>query len=242
MTDRQPVAVVTGASRGIGRAIAAHLGAQGYAVIGTSRSAPRAEDATADFAMLRCDVTDTAQVAELFDTVRRRHGRLHVLVNNAAIAGGAPFGSDAEAAEWGPMLATNLTGTWACCRAARELLVDGAGRIVNISSILGLRGVADQLAYSASKHGVIGLSRSLARALGPRGITVNAVCPGWVATEMALGRLEDLGLSPEQAVALTPTRRFSEPAEVAALVGFLASAAAANITGQALSIDGGALA
>lgn len=241
MTDRQPVAVVTGASRGIGRAIAVHLLAQGYAVVGTSR-APSADAVPAGLAMQRCDVTDAAQVDELFDTVRRRHGRLHLLVNNAAIAGGAPFGSAAEAEEWGPMLATNLTGTWACCRAANTLLVDGAGRIVNISSILGLRGVADQLAYAASKHGVIGLTRSLARALGPRGITANAVCPGWVATEMALGRLDDLGLSPEQAVALTPTRRFSEPAEVAALVGFLASAAAANITGQALSIDGGALA
>ncbi|WP_399682609.1 SDR family NAD(P)-dependent oxidoreductase, partial [Xenophilus sp.] len=106
----------------------------------------------------------------------------------------------------------------------------------------GLRGVADQLAYSASKHGVIGLTRSLARALGPRGITANAVCPGWVATRMALDRLEQLGMSRAQAVALTPTGRFSEPDEVAALVAFLASEAAGNITGQALSIDGGALA
>ncbi len=236
----RPLALVTGASRGIGRAIAAHLVGQGYDVIGASRSG--VAEALPGVVMERCDVSDPAQVAQLFDTVRRRHGRLHVLVNNAAIAGGAAFGSEAEGAEWAPMLATNLTGTWACCRAARDLLVDGRGRIVNIASVLGLRGVGDQLAYSASKHGVIGLTRSLARALGPRGITANAVCPGWVATDMALGRLADLEMSEAQAVALTPTGRMSQPSEVAALVGFLAGAEAGNLTGQALTIDGGALA
>lgn len=241
MTDRKPLAVVTGASRGIGRVIAELLESRGYRVIGTSRREPETLG-TSGVEMMRCDVTKPADVELLFGKIRQQHGRLHVLVNNAAIAGGAAFGSDAEAAEWAPILATNLTGTWACCRAARELLVDGEGRIINISSILGLRGVADQLAYSAAKHGVIGLTRSLARALGSRGITVNAVCPGWVATDMALGRLDDLGLTQEQAVALTPTRRFSQPGEVAALVAFLASRDAANITGQSLSIDGGALA
>ncbi|MBO9515465.1 MAG: SDR family oxidoreductase [Variovorax sp.] len=239
MTDQAPVALVTGASRGIGRAIAALLVRQGYAVTGTSRAPQPAEDG---IEFLPCDVTDAAQVARLFGVMRERHGHLDVLVNNAALAGGAAFGSEAEAAEWGPIIATNLTGTWACSRAAGALLRDGRGRIVNIASILGLRGVADQLAYSASKHGVIGLTRSLARALGPRGITANAVCPGWVGTRMALDRLQQLGMSPAQAVALTPTGRFSEPEEVASLVGFLASEAAANITGQALSIDGGALA
>lgn len=239
MADQAPVALVTGASRGIGRAIAATLVRQGHTVVGTSRAALPAQDGVE---FLTCDVSDAAQVCRLFDELRTRHGRLDVLVNNAALAGGAPFGSEAEEAEWAPIIATNLTGTWLCCRAAGPLLRDGRGRIVNMSSVLGLRGVADQLAYSASKHGVIGLTRSLARALGPRGITANAVCPGWVATRMALDRLEQLGMSRAQAVALTPTGRFSEPEEVAALVAFLASEAAGNITGQALSIDGGALA
>lgn len=239
MCTDAPVALVTGASRGIGRAIALHLARRGYAVIGTSRSVERCLE---DYECLPCDVADPGQVRRLFDTLHERFRHLDVLVNNAALAGGAPFGSEAEGEEWAPIIATNLTGTWSCCRAAGPLLRENRGRIINLSSILGLRGAADQLAYSASKHGVIGLTRCLARALGPRGITVNAICPGWVDTQMAMDRLANLGMSPAQAVSLTPTGRFSEASEVAALVGFLASEEAGNITGQALSIDGGALA
>jgi len=238
--EEQPVALVTGASRGIGLAIARHFASLGYKVIGAAR---RIEgEAPPGIEMRRCDISHPEDVTMLFDALRRQHGKLHVLVNNAAMAGGAPFGSDEEAAEWAPMLATNLTGTWACCRAAGPLLADKRGRIINIASVLGLRGVGDQLAYCASKHGVIGLTRALARALGPRGITANAICPGWVDTEMARGRLQDLGLSQAQATALTPTGRFSTEQEVAALAAYLASSEAGNITGQATVIDGGALA
>lgn len=239
MGDEAPVALVTGASRGIGRAIAQHLARQGYVVVGTSRGAG---EHLGDYECLPCDVADPAQVRRLFDLLGKRYRRLDVLVNNAALAGGASFGSEAEGEEWAPIIATNLTGTWSCCRAAGPLLRDTRGRIINMSSILGLRGAADQLAYAASKHGVIGITRCLARALGPRGITANAICPGWVGTQMAMDRLANLGMSPAQAVSLTPTGRFSEVTEVAALVAFLASEAAGNITGQALSIDGGALA
>ncbi|WP_374632193.1 SDR family NAD(P)-dependent oxidoreductase [Ferrovibrio sp.] len=234
------IALVTGASRGIGRSIAQHLQAAGYRVIGAARKLPA--DPPSGIDMQVCDIADAASVAALFEYVRRQYGRLHVLVNNAAIAGGAPFGSDAEAAEWAPMIATNLTGTWACSRAARDLLVDGRGRVINIASVLGLRGVADQLAYCASKHGVVGLTRALARALGPRGITANVICPGWVDTEMARGRLQDLGLTASHATAMIPTGRMTEEAEVAALVAFLASPAAGNLNGQAIGLEGGMLA
>jgi NAD(P)-dependent dehydrogenase (short-subunit alcohol dehydrogenase family) len=236
MSEDKRIALVTGASRGIGRAIAVALLAEGYHVIGTARGAmPPLDGLEAQ----RCDVTDAAQVGALFDAVRQRHGRLHLLVNNAGIAGGATFGSKAEAAEWNAILATNLTGSYLCCAAANDLLVDGVARIVNIASVLGLRGVPDQVAYVAAKHGVVGLTRALAEALAPRGIGVNAICPGWVDTAMARQRYAELGITAAEAAASTPTGRVTTPEEVAALVVYLASDVAGNITGQALTIDGG---
>ncbi len=236
MSNGKRIALVTGASRGIGRAIAVALLEEGYHVIGAARGAMPALDG---LEAQRCDVADAAQVAALFSGVRQRHGRLHLLVNNAGIAGGAAFGSAAEAAEWNAILATNLTGSYLCCAAANDLLVDGAARIVNIASVLGLRGVPDQLAYVAAKHGVVGLTRALAEALAPRGIGVNAICPGWVDTAMARQRYAELGITAAEAAAGTPTGRVTTPEEVAALVVYLASEAAGNITGQALTIDGG---
>ncbi len=236
MNAETRIALVTGASRGIGHAIAVALISAGYHVVGAARGEIAA---LAGLEPQRCDVTDADEVAALFDGIRQRHGRLHLLVNNAGIAGGAAFASAREAAEWDGILATNLTGSYLCCRAAADLLPDGAGRIVNIASVLGLRGVPDQIAYTAAKHGVIGLTRALAQALGPRGITVNAICPGWVDTAMARARYADLGISAKDAAAMAPTGRVTQPEEVAAMVLYLASAAAANVTGQALVIDGG---
>jgi NAD(P)-dependent dehydrogenase (short-subunit alcohol dehydrogenase family) len=218
-------AIVTGGTRGIGRAIAARLAADGWDVVAAARSTA-ALPAGVRFA--RCDVADAASVAALFAGLER----LDALVNNAGFAG-------AEAS-WHEIVATNLTGTWLCCEAARGLLPENAGRIVNIASVLGLRGAADQPAYAAAKHGVIGLTRSLALALAPRGITVNAVCPGWVRTEMAERRFAELGITEREAG--VPQGRIAEPAEVAALVAFLLSPDAGHLTGEAVVLDGGRMA
>ena len=218
-------AIVTGGTRGIGRAISARLATDGWDVIAASRSETALPDGVR---FARCDVADAASVGALFAGLER----LDALVNNAGLAGGA--------AGWHDVVATNLTGTWLCCEAARGLLPEKTGRIVNIASVLGLRGAADQPAYAAAKHGVIGLTRSLALALAPRGITVNAVCPGWVRTEMAERRFAELGIDEREAG--VPQGRIAEPEEVAALVTFLLSPEAGHLTGDAIVLDGGRMA
>ncbi|CAH2602251.1 3-oxoacyl-[acyl-carrier-protein] reductase FabG [Rhodovastum atsumiense] len=225
------VAVVTGGSRGIGRAIALRLAAEGARVIAASRR-PDPPEGVEGAAL---DVTDAAAVDRFFAGL----GRVDVLVNNAGLAGANALD---DAALWHAIIATNLHGTYHCARAALARMPDGGGRIVTIASVLGLRGVADQTAYCAAKHAVIGFTRALALAVAGRGITVNAVCPGWVATGMAERRWQELGLTPAQAAAGVPRGRITSPEEVAEAVAFLAGPGAAAITGQALPIDGGGLA
>jgi NAD(P)-dependent dehydrogenase (short-subunit alcohol dehydrogenase family) len=230
-----PVALLTGASRGIGRAIALALVGAGWRVWGAARApvpVPGVE-------MRACDVADAAAVATWVGDAIAAEGRIDALVNNAGIAGSNRLAA-ADDALWRAILATNLTGTYLCSRAAIPHLPDGSGRIVNIASILGLRGAADQSAYTAAKHGVVGLTRALALALGPRGITVNALCPGWVATDMAAARYRALGITEREAAAMAPLARVASPEDIAAAVLFLLSPAARHITGQAIPIDGGA--
>ena len=138
--------------------------------------------------------------------------------------------------------APNLHGTYYCCKAALPLLPDGAGSIINIASVLGLRGVPDQTAYCAAKHGVVGFTRALALAVAPRGITVNVLCPGWVDTGMATRRYAELGITAEQAAAGVPTGRIVSPHEVAAATIWLLGTKFRSITGHALPIEGGGLA
>jgi NAD(P)-dependent dehydrogenase (short-subunit alcohol dehydrogenase family) len=237
----RPVAVVTGGTRGIGRAIATRLAAEGFHVVAPARTLPAAPlDPGIEFAA--CDVADAAQVRGFFAALAQRFGQIHVLVNNAGLAGANALDPEAGDELWHAILGTNLTGTYHCCKAALPLLPDGRGRIVNIASVLGLRGVPDQTAYCAAKHGVVGLTRALAMALALRGITVNAICPGWVDTEMAAQRLQELALSREEAQAGVPTGRFVAAEEVAAAVAWLVQPASASLTGLALPIDGGRLA
>ncbi len=230
------VAIVTGGTRGIGRAVASRLRADGWRVLTTARRAP----AEADPDFVACDVADAAAVRDLFDVAARRHGRLDALVNCAGLAGANSL--DGDDMLWHAILGSNLNGTYYCCKAALPLLPDGTGRIVNIASVLGLRGVPDQTAYCAAKHGVVGLTRALALAVAARGITVNALCPGWVDTDMAHARYRDLGITAEQAAAGVPTGRVALPAEIADAVVWLLRPESRNITGLALPIEGGGLA
>jgi NAD(P)-dependent dehydrogenase (short-subunit alcohol dehydrogenase family) len=228
------LAVVTGGTRGIGLAIARRLVSDGFGVIAAARSP--AADLPWGVTCAQLDVTDRAAVDAFFAGLPK----LDLLVNNAGLAGSQD--NDADDTLWHAILATNLTGAWYCSRAALRLLPDRTGRIVNIASVLGLRGVPDQPAYVAAKHGVIGLTRAMAMQAAPRGITVNAICPGWVDTEMAAQRFGEIGITAEEAAAGVPVGRIASPWEVADMVAFLARAGAGSITGQAIPIDGGATA
>lgn len=230
------LAVVTGGTRGIGRAIAARLAVEGYTVIAAARREPEAGGLPPGVAYAALDVTEPVSVRRLFSDL----GALSVLVAAAGTAGGDPPEPEAAEAHWRAVTAANLDGAWRCCAAAAPLLPDGEGRIVTLASVLGLRAAPDQVAYTAAKHGVVGLTRALALALAPRRITVNALCPGWVATGMAAARWRELGMTAAEAAAGTPTGRITTAEEVAAAVAWLVSPAAGNITGQAILLDGGA--
>jgi NAD(P)-dependent dehydrogenase (short-subunit alcohol dehydrogenase family) len=222
-------AIVTGGTRGIGRAVADRLAADGWTVLVLARSAG---DGAHPFAA--CDVADADAVRGVFAGLER----IEALINCAGIAGANRLDDDAL---WHAIIGSNLHGTYHCCRAALAKMGDG-GRIVNMASVLGLRGVGDQTAYCAAKHGVVGFTRALALAVAKRGITVNALCPGWVDTDMARQRFAELDITAAQAAAGVPTGQMASPAEVADAVIWLLRPESRGITGHALPIDGGSLA
>jgi NAD(P)-dependent dehydrogenase (short-subunit alcohol dehydrogenase family) len=225
-------AVVTGGTKGIGRAIADRLQAEHYDVLVLARHA-----AETPHRFAACDVTDPIAVRRTFAGLTK----LDALINCAGTAGANRLDTDDDTL-WHQIIGSNLHGTYHTCKSALPLLADNTGRIVNIASILGLRGVPDQTAYCAAKHAVVGFTRSLALALALRGITVNALCPGWVDTDMATQRYAELGITAEQAAAGTPTGRIATPAEIADAVIWLLRPESRGITGHALPIDGGGLA
>ena len=229
--------LITGGSRGIGQALVEAFKAAGDRVIACSRIPPL--DTRADL-FLECDVADRASVARMRERVQAKFPKIDVLVNNAGLAGSNGMQDVDSDAVWDEILSVNLGGTYNLSKTFLPLLRKPGASIINISSVLGLIGVPDQTAYCAAKHGVIGFTRALALKLAPEGITVNAICPGWTRTEMATGRLRELGLSEEMALRGTPLGRWVEPEEVASLALYFAGPTARNVTGKAWTIDGGA--
>ena len=235
------VALVTGASRGIGRAIAMALAAQGMKVIGTATTDAGAASITEALAAsggsgLCLNVNDGAGVDAAVDTVFKQHGALHVLVNNAGITRDT-LSMRMKDDDWDAVLDTNLKAVFRVSRAViRPMMKQRYGRIVNITSVVGASGNAGQANYAAAKAGVAGMSRSLARELGSRGITVNCVAPGFIETDMTHS------LSEAQTTALMaqiPLGRLGQARDVAHAVVFLASPQAAYITGTELHVNGG---
>lgn len=238
------VIVVTGASRGIGRAIAAALSEPGCDVIVNYHSNPEAarETATAVEArgavphLHRFSVGDADSVKEAFKEITKTHSRIDVLVNNAGITRDNLLAM-MKPSEWEDVMDTNLKGAFLCSQAAiKPMLRQRFGRIVNITSVVGFIGNGGQCNYSAAKAGLIGFTRSLARELISRNITVNAVAPGYIATDMTL-HMPDAAR--EGLLAQIPAGRSGTPEEVAAAVKFLASGEAAYITGQVIHVNGG---
>ena len=239
------IAVVTGAAQGIGRSVAESLAAEGYALALIDLREPAETLASlrkreADAFGIACDVSADAEVTAAAERVRERFGRVDVLVNNAGISCIAPA-EDTAPEQWRRVLEVNLTGPFLLCRAfGRMMLEAGAGSIVNVASIAGLRGVADRAAYNASKHGLVGLTRTLAAEWGGRGVRVSAVCPGWVKTEMDVADQGAGGYVDTDITEQAPMGRFAAPDDVAAAVVFLADPARSGfVNGVALPIDGG---
>ena len=237
-------AVVTGASRGIGKAIACKLAAEGASVVLNYKgSRERAEEVKARIEaeggtayLLPCDVADFAACEAFMKEAIGLLGRLDILVNNAGITRDGLLMRMSEE-DYDAVLNTNLKGTFHCIRfAARQMIKQRSGRILNISSVSGVLGNAGQANYAASKAGVIGLTKSAAREFAGRGITVNAIAPGFIHTEMTEALPEKVR---ENAVAQIPLGRFGEAEEVAEAAAFLVSDRAGYMTGQVLHIDGG---
>jgi len=240
------VAIITGASRGIGRACALALASPQIKIYlndvanwdAAEETRQAVQDRGAQAEIIKFDVSNLAEVSAGFEQIAKNSGRLDILVNNAGIVQDNLVVRMKEE-QWDRVLSVNLKGAFNCTRAAaRPMLKQHYGRIINISSVVGVMGNPGQANYVASKAGLIGLTKAVARELASRQITVNAVAPGFIATEMTEALPEKVQA---EMLAQIPLNRFGTPEEVAAVVAFLASEAAAYITGQVIHINGGML-
>ncbi|MEI6427927.1 MAG: 3-oxoacyl-[acyl-carrier-protein] reductase [Pseudanabaena sp. ELA607] len=241
LTDK--VALVTGASRGIGRATALALASEGAKVaVNYANSAAAAEDLVKTITdnggtaiAVQGDASQEAEVDSMFKTVLSTWGRIDVLVNNAGITRDTLL-LRMKTEDWQAVINLNLTGVFLCTRAASKIMLkQKSGRIINIASVSGLMGNAGQANYSAAKAGVIGFSKTVARELAPRGVTVNVVAPGFIATDMTAELTNT-----EAILSMIPLGRYGQPEDIAGMVRFLAAdPAAAYITGQTFNVDGG---
>jgi len=250
-------AFITGGGRGIGRAIALEFALEGARVFVVARSGAEVEGVAAEIRAERgdesashsvCDVADPQSVSRAFDEAREFFGRgPDILVNNAGVAESAKF-TDTTDEFWQRHISVNLSGTFYCMRAALPSMIErGWGRVINVASIAGKTGAPYVAAYSASKHGVLGLTRSAALEVATKGVTVNAVCPGYVDTEMTTRAVEKIEAKTGRSAAesldiikrMSPQNRLVTAEEVAALALLLASDEGRGITGQAINVDGG---
>ncbi len=238
------VALVTGAARGIGKAIAKALAAEGAVVIvNYNGSAQRAaetvkeiEEAGGKALAIRCNVADFTACKDMIDGIIKEQGRLDILVNNAGITRDGLLMKMSEE-DFDSVMDTNLKGAFNCIRhAARQMIKQKSGRIISISSVSGVLGNAGQANYSASKAGIIGLTKATAREVASRGITVNAIAPGFITTDMTEVLSEAVKTSVTETI---PMKKFGKPEDIAQTALFLASEEAAYITGQVICVDGG---
>ena len=232
----QPVAIITGAAQGIGRRTAELLAERGYRLALIDLKEPPIEGALTHIG----DITDESEINAFAERVFEKYGRADVLVNNAGISHISPA-EKIPVADYRRVLEVNLVAPFLLCKVFGEKMLEArCGSIVNVASIAGLAGVSDRAAYNASKHGLIGLTRTLAAEWGGRGVRVNAVCPGWVKTEMdhvdqAKGTYTDADITDR-----IPMARFATPDDIARAIAFLADDAQSSfINGHALSVDGG---
>lgn len=245
------VALVTGAGSGIGRACALRFAKEGAKVVVTDVSVEGGREtvrliknAKGEASFLKCDVSNSGEVSAMVNAVIKTYGRLDYACNNAGIEGAMKPTADYPEEDWNKVIAINLTGVWLCMKyEIPEMLKAGGGAIVNMASILGTVGFANAPAYTAAKHGVVGLTKAAALEYAAQGIRINAVCPAFIYTPM----LERAGMSKgseayEAVVGLHPIKRMGTPEEIAEAVIWLCSTASSFVTGHAMLVDGGYIA